>query len=123
MPLWLGQESLALLVFVPVDLAPSEALAKNFERRLAPSMRRQVGGVSVQPPRSSSITKTIMPPIIKIGQSIGRNIGHGIVPSHALFHHCMQSHHDHMANLHSLEKPKSPLTSKRRSAQQRQRQS
>jgi hypothetical protein len=38
-----------------------------------------------------------MPPIIKIGQSIGRNIGHGIVPSHALFHHCMQSHHDHMA--------------------------
>jgi hypothetical protein len=39
------------------------------------------------------------PPIIKIGQVIGRNIGHGIALSHALFHHCMQSHHDHRTSV------------------------
>src|SRR5215469_1426184 len=61
--------------------------------------RRQIGGVSVLPRRVNRITKTITPAIITIGESIGRNIGHGIVPSHALFHHCMQSHHDHMALL------------------------
>jgi len=61
--------------------------------------RCQIAGVSVLPPRINRITKTITPAIITIGQSIGRNIGHGIVPSHALFHHCMQSHHDHMAPL------------------------
>jgi len=61
--------------------------------------RRQIAGVFVLPPRINRITKTITPAIITIGQSIGRNIGHGIVPSHALFHHCMQSHHDHMAPL------------------------
>jgi len=82
---------------VPVDLAASEALAENFEWRLA--SRRQIDGVSVLRPRSSSITKTMMPPIITIGQSIGRNIGHGIALSQALFHHCMQSHHDHMATV------------------------
>jgi hypothetical protein len=42
------------------------------------------------------------PPIMTIGQSIGRNIGHGVTLSHALFHHCMQSHHDHMVSF-SLE--------------------
>jgi hypothetical protein len=82
---------------LPVNLAAREAPRRisNGVCRLA--SRRQLGGVSVLPPRNSSVTKTMTPPNIPNGQSIGRNIGHGVAPSHALFHHCTQSHHDHMA--------------------------
>src|SRR5215475_9405021 len=65
-----------------------------------PVLGCQVGVASLLAPRISRTTNAMTPPITRIGHSIiGRNITHRVELSCVALHHCIQSHHDHMARL------------------------